>query len=236
MFFGVQANQEKEMVKENNAFMDDQSGNFGLLPIPEAITPNNIQHVPSKVTQNLEDVDTLVQCIVIHGVAQDAVCRECLAMYSKGFAIRTYHLTHKSKYSGELCVFPTDHKQRIILGNCENTFFHHIFPLKRSKCEIIHRKLPNDLAVPRKEDMVHESSAKSVQYKNPSKGKDIGRIMEHIALKRMTRSRDNRQFQSAKLRSQETIDGLVNKASSCINFVARLSNRWICIGCILEKL
>ena len=48
MFFGVQANQEKEMVKENNAFMDDQSGNFGLLPIPEAITPNNIQHVQAR--------------------------------------------------------------------------------------------------------------------------------------------------------------------------------------------
>lgn len=163
-----------------------------------------------------KDVDTLVLCIVIPGATQDAMCRECLAMYSTGFAIRTNYLMHESKYLGEICVFPTAHGQEIILENCENIFCHQMFSLKLSKCEIIHKKHPNDLAILRNEDMMHDSSAKSVKHKNSWKGRDIDGIMEHIALKHMRRSRDEKKFQASELRSRNTIEGLVSKDCSCI--------------------
>nr|CCA28141.1 AlNc14C1297G12876 [Albugo laibachii Nc14] len=189
--FWLAANQEKEMAEKINAIMDNKSKNFVSLPIPKEITTKTIQNSPRKVMGNLRHDETLVRCIIIPGVAHDAVCRECLAMNSIGFAIRTYHLMHESQYSGEICVFPSDHEQEIIIGNCQNTFCHQIFPLDRSDCDTIDGKLSNHLAFPIEEDMVDELSAtkrESVHENDSKKGNCIGRIMKHIALKRMARA------------------------------------------------
>lgn len=122
VFFENKESQKNEYVEAKNDPMEKESRNFRSLPLLKDITYDEMENGSSMPSRSRQSAQTLIQCIIIPSAAPEAVCRECLTMHSKWLAIRTYQLMHTSKYSGELCVFPTDQKQEQILGNCHETF------------------------------------------------------------------------------------------------------------------
>nr|CCA19615.1 CHXC30 [Albugo laibachii Nc14] len=228
VFFGEKANRDNENTEANNDFMSTQFNVLPSLPILQEISHSKPGHATEEVTQNSENAKTAFHCFILPG-KQDAVCHECLAMHSESVAIQTYRLMHKSEHAGELCVFPAEYKQVEIYENCHTTFCDHILALDPNKCGKIDDLLPNHHQVPINEKGVHDSSGET------RKPVLIDRIIEHIALKRMAKIRENKYpFLDFISKSQDALITLISKIRSCIHIVAASRNRWKCIACILK--
>ena len=198
---GRKSSQKVKEAETVNDPMSEKVANSQSSPRPKKLPHGSVKTATGKVIRNVHAIESAVQCIFGPGYTQGAVCHECLAMHSKWIGIQTYQLMYKERFSGELCVFSTIYRHDEIIENCENTFCQHIYPLDLGDCETFDKMFPKHQ---RRSENFHkkleftEKSRNSLIFERENvekKEKDIDKIMDHIALKRMARSRDKSSFQ-----------------------------------------
>lgn len=102
-------------------------------------------------------VDPSIRCMIIHGPTNDAVCRECLAMHSKWFAVRGYLLFYKHRQlSAELLVFPSNYETSDIKSNCLQHLCLTIVSWDPKDCQIMDLIFPKHHGLIEKKQKEHE--------------------------------------------------------------------------------
>lgn len=139
--------------------------------------------------------DSSLRCMIIPLFAQEGTCLECMAMHGKMSEIRTYIFFQDSfKTSAKLCVFPFDETTENIIKNCKNTFCREIMALPASNCNqwdkffVNHNQISKWLYLDqRSSETSPKLSGVNWKWIDP-RNRDVEKVVEHIALKRMSRS------------------------------------------------
>lgn len=180
--------------------------------------------------------DSSIKCMIIPGISSDAVCRECLAMHSKWFAVRSYLLSYVSRrHSAEVLVFPSDYASSDVVTNCRKKLCLNVFSWDLSDCQVMdsifsrHRKLLE----------VHQKTCglngeHQICNENTMDLNRIRQVLDVIALERMHRASRSSEPLHAPFAFSNTLKMLRTKETLCINTTLRRDKKWKCIECILK--
>lgn len=189
----------------------------------------------SSLNQNKEESDPSARCMILIGLKSDAVCRECLAMHSKRFALRSYILFYDSTLAkAELLVFRSNHNSADIESNCRKKLCRQVFSWDRSDCQIVNFIFPmhrNVLKVQEKTYNWYEE-----QYIENTMNLDrIKQVLDVIAIEKMQRAGQGTENSHNSITFPSTLGMLRSKKALCLNITASPNRKWDCINCILRN-
>ncbi|CCI10676.1 unnamed protein product [Albugo candida] len=167
-----------------------------------------------------EKDEPLMRCMVLPIPPQEGVCRECLAMHSTTFAIRTFHLLHGSKPSADVCVFLSNHQPSDIVSNCKKIFCQAIIHLNSIDCRTIHNIFP----------LNHQFE----RDKNKMTLEEVQQVLQSIAYRRTARRQTSNSLLSETFEPEGSLNILGAKDYFCIEVRALLHSKRRCIDCILK--
>lgn len=188
-----------------------------------AVSNSKMRNDDHASTTYSEAVKSSMRCMFTRFKPQEAVCRECLAMHSKWFVVRSFHLRHNSnERSGEVSVFLSSYLSSDIVTNCQKRFCPDIISLDLLYCRRIH-----DIFL-----IKHQLE----EAENIMELREVQQVLENIAYKRMARRHLLKQKFSAATIAAESIDILHGEEIVCIKVRTMPQNRWRCISCIIKDM
>lgn len=172
-------------------------------------------------TQYGKTVESLMRCMILPFTPQEAVCRECMAMHSKWFAVRSIHLYHTSKKrSADVCVFHSNYSSSLIVANCDKVFCPAIKILNSIDCHRLHD--------------IFFISHPNADDKNKLQQEELQEVLTTIAGNRMARRHKvDGVFQEA-VASLNSFNILHAKEYVCIKVSTQPILQWQCISCVLK--
>lgn len=218
LFFGISLQQRARTIARRTS----------LGPISEKNLETNLH--------NLED-DTSIRCMIIPGPLSDDICRECLAMHSKWFAVRSYLLFYAEiKSSAELLVFPSNYESSDIVSNCRTKFCLYVISWNPSDCQIMDLIFPRHLELL----MVHQKTygqnkEQQIPNENTMDLYRMRQVLNVTAFARMQRASRASVPPHSRFSFSKTLEMLRVKEAICINVTIRFATKWECIGCILKN-
>lgn len=204
--------------------------NIVLEAVPEASL--------SLIIEDEEDADFPTRCMIIPTLFNDDVCRECLAMHSKSFAIQSFVLFYKKKkaHSAELLVFPSNYKISAIKSNCRRNLCSSILSWDNADCKIMDLLFPAGRTLSEMDRTKHDSN-KEYELRNQyaTDSREINQVLDVIAIKRMPRAGKVSVMSHHPFEFSNALQMFRSKQVLCINITLNPNKKWDCIGCILRN-
>lgn len=188
--------------------------------------------------QNRKNIPLSLQCMIIPSFLEDAVCRECLAMYSESLGIRTYLLFYrKLTTSAQLCVFRSIYGSSDIIRNCETAFCSEIEQWSSYDCarveSVVSKLSPRYDNTNNKHNQKNHDHTRAFTDKEPKSLKEIKQVLDIIAYNRMARARARSDISFQQFRSVTTLQ---REDFACIKISSKHNRNFECIGCVLENI
>lgn len=182
----------------------------------------------SHITQDQEDIDPRIRCMIIPGLSNDDACRECVAMHSQWLAFRSYLLYYKTRVSSaELLVFPSNYESSDIEFNCLKYLCTQIISWNSNDCQTLSYIFP-----------LHHELTKTMRHKNEN-AMDLHTIrqaLDVIAIRRRSGTDyDNLKHFNKIFAFPNTLGTMRSVRILCINITVYPNRKWDCIGCILKN-